>query len=162
MLVETVLGNISDKEFKGLDVKYVSFDWYECAKRLHRKTASDGADIAVRLDSHAAHRGLYQGDVLAREGDAVYVADILPCDCITVTVHDRKHLAKLCYEIGNRHAPLFYGDNESDFVIPYDRPMTDMLERLGFKFEIRQVKLDAANAISASTSSHSHTHTHEE
>ncbi len=160
MIVETVLGNVNDAQFKWIEVKHVSFDWFECAKRLHRKAASDGADIVIRLDHHTAHRGLYQGDVLAREGDALYAVDILPCDCITVEVHDSKRLAKLCYEIGNRHAPLFYGDSDNTFVIPFDRPMADMIERLGYKYEVKRLKLSGSNAISAAISSHSHSHPH--
>jgi urease accessory protein len=160
MVVETLLGNVNDVEFKGLELRHVSFDWFECAKRLHRKAASDGTDIIIRLDHHAAHRGLYQGDVLAREGNVVYAVDILPCECIAVTVHDSKRLAKLCYEIGNRHAPLFYGDSDNAFVTPFDKPMADMIERLGYKYEVKQVKLSGSDAISASMSSYSHSHSH--
>ena len=104
-------------------------------------------------------RGLNQDDVLAVEGDTVYAVNIPPCEVIVVTVdeHHPHMVAKVCYEIGNRHAPLFWGAKEGTFITPYNEPMQVMLDKLhGVSTEVKESKLDFDRRISASV--HSHTH----
>ena len=66
-------------------------------------------------------------------------------------------IAKLCYEIGNRHATLFWGDNESTFITPYTEPTLTMLKKLhGVTTNIQTVSLDFSKAISSSINAHTH------
>ena len=65
--------------------------------------------------------------------------------------------AKVCYEIGNRHAPLFWGDQENTFITIYNEPMMVMLEKLhGVRAEKKTLKLDFDRRISASIHNHHH------
>ena len=54
-----------------------------------------------------------------------------PCEVIRVslTPGHEKQAAKVCYEIGNRHAPLFWGENDT-FITIYNEPMLLMLQKL--------------------------------
>ncbi len=68
-----------------------------------------------------------------------------PCEVIEVSLEPghEKYVAKVCYEIGNRHAPLFWGDQENTFITIYNEPMMVMLEKIhGVKAEKKTVKLD--------------------
>ena len=159
MMCEKILGKLTDEEFSGKKVDYVDIHWDEAFKKLHRKTSQGGTELGIRLDDSVLTRGLNQDDVLAVEGDTVYAVNIPPCEVIVVTV-DKHHphmVAKVCYEIGNRHAPLFWGAEEGTFITPYNEPMKVMLDKLhGVSTEVKESKLDFDRRISASV--HSHTH----
>lgn len=159
MICEKILGKVKDEEFSGKKVDYVDIHWDEAFKKLHRKTSAGGVEIGIRLDDSVLTRGLNQDDVLAVEGNTVFAVNIPPCKAIIVHI-DEHHLhmvAKVCYEIGNRHAPLLWGDEEGTFITPYNEPMRVMLDKLhGVRTEVKDVKLDFDRRISASV--HSHTH----
>lgn len=159
MICEKILGKLTDGEFSGKKVDYVDIHWDEAFKKLHRKTSQGGTELGIRLDDSVLTRGLNQDDVLAVEGDTVYAVNIPPCEVIVVTVdeHHPHMVAKVCYEIGNRHAPLFWGAKEGTFITPYNEPMRVMLDKLhGVSTELKESKLDFDRRISASV--HSHTH----
>ena len=66
-------------------------------------------------------------------------------------------VAKVCYEIGNRHAPLFYGKDALSFLTPYNEPMLQMFGKLhGVKAEKAVEKLDFDRRISSGAHSHHH------
>lgn len=65
--------------------------------------------------------------------------------------------AKVCYEIGNRHAVLLWGEEEQTFLTPYTQPVLEMLEKIhGVKAEVKEQALDFDKRISASINSHTH------
>lgn len=81
-----------------------------------------------------------------------------PCEVIRVslTPGHEKQAAKVCYEIGNRHAPLFWGENDT-FITIYNEPMLLMLQKLhGVMAEKELKKLDFDQRISASIHNHHH------
>ena len=50
MLVEKVLGNISDKQFKNKNIDYVDIEWHEAFKKLHKKISQTGIEVGIMLD----------------------------------------------------------------------------------------------------------------
>ncbi len=159
MICENVLGKIGDAEFSGKTIDYVDIFWDEAFKKLHRKTSQGGAELGIRLDDWVLTKGLNQDDVLGVEGDTVYAVNIPACEAIIVKVdaHHSHMVAKVCYEIGNRHAPLFWGEEEGSFITPYNEPMKVMLDKIhGVSTKVEEVKLNFDNRISAAV--HSHTH----
>ena len=159
MICEKILGKVTDEEFKGKKIDYVDIFWDEAFEKLHRKTSAAGVELGIRLDDSVLTKGLRQDDVLAVEGDTVYAVRIPPCEILIVRIDPRhpKMTAKVCYEIGNRHAPLFWGNEEGTFITPYNEPMRAMLEKLhGVSVEKAETALDFDRRISASV--HSHTH----
>lgn len=159
MICEKILGKIQDAEFAGKKVDYVDFPWDEAFKRLHRKKTRAGVDIGINLDDSVLVRGLNQDDVLAVEGDTVIAVNIEECEAIEITVaEDQLHMiAKVCYEIGNRHAPLFWGKDRRTFLTPYNEPMLILVRKIpGVEAMVVEDKFDFDNRISTSVSSHSH------
>lgn len=159
MICEKILGKVTDVEFTGKNVDYVDIFWDEAFKKLHRKKSEGGVEIGIRLDDSVLTRGLNQGDVLAVEGNTVFVVRIPPCEGLVVRIdsHHPEMTAKVCYEIGNRHAPLFWGNEPGTFITPYNQPMRVMLEKLhGVSVEAAEVQLDFERRISASVHSHAH------
>ena len=85
--------------------------------------------------------------------------NIEECEAIEITVaEDQLHMiAKVCYEIGNRHAPLFWGKDRRTFLTPYNEPMLILIRKIpGVEAMVVEDKFDFDNRISTSVSSHSH------
>ncbi|MGN1318535.1 MAG: urease accessory protein UreE [Lachnospirales bacterium] len=165
MLCEKVLGNLKDDKFKNLSYDYVDIEWYEAFKKLHKKTTYSGEEIGIRLDNDILKTGLKQDDVLYADSQKVVVVNIPVCEVIVAEVEDYSLIPKLCYEIGNRHATLFYGDNNLQFITPYNEPMLEMINKIHKHignncYRVNAVKkvmkLDFNKAISSSINNHTH------
>ncbi len=156
MLFEKVIGNINDDEFKDKNVDYIDVEWHEAFKKLHRKTSQNGLDVGLKLDNDILTKGLQQGDVVGINGDTIIAVNIPKDDALVVTVEDDHLIPKVCYEIGNRHATLFEGNNHHEFITIYSEPMKEMLEKIGAKVSKEKVNFDFSKSISSSINHHHH------
>ncbi|MDR3248634.1 MAG: hypothetical protein LBT39_07595 [Treponema sp.] len=156
MLCEKILGPLS--AFPGKIVDYVPIEWHEIHKRLHKKTSRGGVEIAIRLGDEALSRGLRQDDVLGIEGDRAYAVNIPAFEVLVIRVDDQhqRMADRVCWEIGNKHAPLFWGES-GELITPYDMPVATLLSRLhGVRVEKQKRKVDFEKSISASSGDHHH------
>lgn len=156
MLVEKVIGNINDEQFKNSNIDYVDIEWHEAFKKLHRKTSQSGIEVGIKLDNDILTRGLRQGDVLAVNEDNVIAVNIPKDKALVVKVDDAHLVPKVCYEIGNRHATLFEGSSHNEFITIYSEPMKEMLEKIGANVIIEDIQFDFNKSISSSINAHHH------
>lgn len=165
MLCEKVLGNIKEDKYKNKDIDYVDIEWHETFKKIHKKTSSKGREVGIRLGNEILVKGLNQGDVLWCEGNDAVAVNIPQCEVISVKAENSVLVPKICYEIGNRHAALFKGNDENEFITPYNEPMLEMLNKIhkhsegkcyGTIVEKRIEKLNFDNAISSTVNNHTH------
>lgn len=156
MLCENILGTLSDEKFKNLKVDYVDIEWHEAFKKLHKKKTQEGRDIGISLGNEILTKGLNQDDVLGVDGDTVIAVNIPPCEALVMTVDSDPMIAKLCYEIGNKHATLFRGEGDYQFITPLDLPIKALMEKLGVKVERKIVKFDFKKSISSTINAHTH------
>ena len=156
MLVEKVIGNINDEQFKNSNIDYVDIEWHEAFKKLHRKTSQSGIEVGVKLDNDILTRGLRQGDVLAINEDNVIAVNIPKDKALVVKVDDTHLVPKVCYEIGNRHATLFEGSSHNEFITIYSDPMKEMLEKIGANVTVEEIQFDFNKSISSSINAHHH------
>ena len=159
MLCENIRGTIKDVQAEKRSVDYVDFYWDEAFKKIHKKVSQKGTEVGIRLDDSILTRGIRNGDILWEGEDQVLVARILPCEVIEIRI-DKNHskmTAKVCYEIGNRHAALFWGEDGESFLTPYTQPMLELLKKLhGVETWVKELQLDFDARISASVNSHTH------
>ena len=137
MICEKIIGKLDSQKVSGKKVEYVDIDWDDAFKKIHKKTTDAGTELA----------------------DRVIAVRIPPCEVIRVRVApDHGFMtAKVCYEIGNRHAPLFYGKDAYSFITPYNEPMLQMLSKLhGVTAERAREKLDFDRRISSGAPGHHH------
>ena len=156
---EEILGNVKDKEFSGCFRDEVEIEWHEAYKRINQKTTKGDREIGIRLGTEILTRGLRDGDVLYREGDTVITVCVPPCEVIVIDVReDHARMAcKVCYEIGNKHAALMWGDTKLQFITPYNEPTLVLLSKLhGVTVWSDVRKLDFDRSISSKVSSHTH------
>ena len=158
MLCEKILGKLEEMDVKGRRVEYVEIEWHEAFKKIHRKTSDQGTDVGIRMDDSVLTRGLFQGDVIYADEELVVAVSTPPCEVIEISLtpgHDMM-AAKVCYEIGNRHAPLFWGENGT-YITIYDEPMMAMVTKIhGVRAEKKLMKLDFDKRISAAIHNHHH------
>mgnify|MGYP002783154772 CR=1 FL=1 len=159
ILCETVLGCLKDEYLETQEIDYVDIEWHEAFKRIHQKISQNGRKIGIRLGTEILTKGLREGDILWQEGQKVLVVRIPPCEVIAITIdkHHPETAYKVCYEIGNKHAALIRGEEEIQFITPYNEPTLQLLQKLhGVHAEKRVMKLDFDKAISSTVSSHTH------
>lgn len=156
MLVEKVIGKISDEEFTGKNIDYVDIEWHESFKKLHKKISKNGLEVGIKLDNDILTKGLRQGDVLGVNEDTIIVVNIPSAKALVINVDDNNLISKVCYEIGNRHATLFRGETYNQFITIFDDPMKIMLEKIGVSVEEKEVKFDFEKSISSSINNHHH------
>ena len=158
MLCEQVLGKLEDLDVSGKTVEYVDIEWHEVFKRIHKKITDRGREVGIRMDDSILSRGLFQGDVIYQDETVIVAVNTPPGEIIEIALapgHE-KMAAKVCYEIGNRHAPLFWGEKDT-FITIYNEPMLVMLSKIhGVTAEKKIAKLDFDRRISASLHNHHH------
>ena len=159
MICEKIYGKLDALSQGGRAVEYVSIDWDDAFKKIHKKTTDKGREVGIRMDDTVLTRGLSEGDVIYMDDSLVIAVHTPPCEMLQITVRpDHAFMtAKVCYEIGNRHAPLFYGEDAQSFRTIYNEPMLAMLSKLhGVKVEKITAQPDFSRRISAGGHSHHH------
>lgn len=159
MLCEKILGRADQTDLSGRQLDYVNIEWFEAFKKIHKKVTDKGEEVGIRLDDRVLTRGLYEGDLLYLDKERALVVHTPKCMVICAKVDEgHPHMAaKVCYEIGNRHAPLFYGEKENTFITPCNDPVYQMLERLHGVTVTKEIRrLDFDRRISAAVHNHHH------
>ncbi|MCL1993339.1 MAG: urease accessory protein UreE [Spirochaetes bacterium] len=162
MIVEKVLGKLGDAAFAGRAADVLDIEWYNANKRIDRKMTRGGKEVGIRMDHRTSHTGFTQDDVLHDDGTEVITVNIIPCECIYVRIDTAAgtfaagNLAAFCYEVGNRHAPFYYGESENDFLMPYEEPLKEVIAELGLSPEKTEARLLPEKKVSARGHGHSH------
>lgn len=160
MLCEQILGKLEEMDTSGKTVEYVDIEWHEAFKRIHRKITDHGTDVGIRMDDSVLTRGLLQNDVIFADESRIIAVNTPPCEVIEISLEKghEKAAAKVCYEIGNRHAPLFWGEEGTHtFVTIYNEPVMAMLQKIHGVIPVKKTaKLNFDHRISASVHNHHH------
>ncbi len=150
MIIKEVLGNRQNipPHHRITDILYL--EWFETTKRILRKETAAGREIAVKLTQEG--KRLQDGDILWRDDQIEIVVEIIPTEAIVVTPATLLQMGTICYEIGNKHLPLFIQDDE--VLVPYEAPLFRLLEAGGYqpRREIRQLK----NLLKVNVEPHAH------
>ena len=139
----------------------VGLEWYEADRRILRKTTVGGRDIAFRLLKEGQR--LEHGSLVYADAKLAIRTAILPSDTIVLAPKTLPDMARACYEIGNKHTPLFLDGNE--LLLPYDKPLFEWLCAAGFapQRDHRRLseQLRANSAQGAGGHGHHHDHHHD-
>jgi urease accessory protein len=96
-------------------------------------------------------QSLTDGDVLYADEALVIVVDIQVCEVIIINPKSMSEMAAICYEIGNKHIPLFYCNDE--LLVPYEAPLFRLLTAAGYMPKRESRKL--LNQLKTTVSPHS-------
>ena len=146
MVFEKIIGYLDDSQ-AGKSLVTLPFEWYEQNNKILKKTASSGEEIGLRLTQS---QPLLDGAILFEDDNKVIALSLVPCEVTRVSVASIEEMGKACYELGNRHIPLSFGDGY--VCVPYDRPTFEYLGKKGFRCELTVEKF----APEVTVKGHSH------
>ncbi|MFD1770930.1 urease accessory protein UreE [Sphingobacterium suaedae] len=139
LIARAILGNVN-RDIHPTEIDYLFVEWYDTSKKVIRAVTQAGREIGFRnlTSSH-----LSNGDILYSDDDQDFcvVVQILPCPCIVFRPDDPQKMANICFEIGNRHIPIFI-NKQHEVIIAYERALLKLLARGGMepKVEIRVIE----------------------
>lgn len=150
MIVNETIGTISEYPVNGRTIDYLDLEWFESTKRIQRKKTRLGEDIAIKFLREGQR--LREGDVLFENAEKLIVVNILETEAIVMKPSSMLEMGTVCYEIGNKHIPLFIQDDH--VLLPFEMPMYRWLEASGFAPERQFVKL--LNLLKSNVEPHGH------
>ncbi len=137
MIVEQIIGNTATHDIRFLEVDLLELEWFETTKRIQRKRTNSGMEIAIKFIREGQR--LHQNDILYQDDEKVVVVNIKPCEAIVMTPQSLLEMGTICYEIGNKHLPLFIQNDQ--IMMPFEMPMFRWLEASGYLPEKQEVQL---------------------
>lgn len=150
MLIQQKKGNIESLDIGNRRIDYLLLEWHDCHKRIWRKKTNEGKEILFK--SLNEDPNLIEGDILFEDAESLVVINIQPVDALVITPKSSFELASLCYEIGNKHLPLFY-KNDS-LLVPFEMPLFRQLTAQGYNVTKEERKL--LQQLKTTVESHSH------
>jgi len=150
MLIQEKLGSLKSFDLNGRAIDWLPLEWYETGKRILHKQTRSGKSLTLKFLKEAPN--LLQDDTLYADEKSLIAVEILPCDVIVIQPASMYEMAAVCYEIGNKHLPLFYENNS--LLIPYEAPIFRMLQAAGFV--VRKDVQKLLQPLKTSVASHTH------
>ncbi len=129
IIVEKIEGNVLNGSTANRGIDPLLLEWFETGKRLLRRHTQGGQEVALRFMREAPM--LRQGDIVWMDDKKAIVIDIIPAAAIVLKPVTMKDMAAVCYEIGNKHLPLFLAGDE--VLVPYEEPLFRWLEAKGYQ-----------------------------
>lgn len=137
MIIQQIIGNTQTQSIEGLEIDLLEIEWFEATKRIQRRRTNAGMEIAIKFIQEGQR--LHQDDILYQDVKKVVVVHIKPCEAIVMTPASLLEMGTICYEIGNKHLPLFIQNDQ--IMMPFEMPMFRWLEASGYSPEKQEIQL---------------------
>jgi urease accessory protein len=129
IIIEKIEGNVVTCSTANRVTDPLQLEWFETGKRLLRRYTMGGQEVALRFMREAPM--LRQGDIVWMDDKKAIVVSIVPAASIVLKPATMNEMAAICYEIGNKHLPLFLEGDE--VLVPFEEPLFRWLEAKGYK-----------------------------
>ncbi|MDO6392099.1 urease accessory protein UreE [Pontibacter sp. BT731] len=136
---------VNDQELGGRTIDFFEIEWYEASKSRMKKKTQAGIEVLVDKVNRSAFE---DGDLLYLSESRAILLKIKPCDCVVLRPRSLQEVGTICFEIGNKHVPIFITD-ENEVCVAYDAPLYQLLQSGGFKMEIEERVLHPSQMIKA-------------
>lgn len=150
MLIKNKIGNLDSFAIYNRQIDWLYLQWYETNKRILRRKTQAGTEISLKFMNE--NPGLTQGDILFEDEQVIIAVDVQSCECLVIYPKDMKEMASVCYEIGNKHLPLFFDSNT--LLVPFEQPLFRLLTAQGY--EVKQEKRKLLHPLKTTVSPHGH------
>ncbi len=137
MLIKEKTGNLNAVNINNRTVDWLNLEWYETQKRIMHKRSTAGTEVVMKFLNE--NPNLTQGDILFQDDNTLIAINIQPCEALIIRPKTMYEMACICYEIGNKHLPLFYLVNE--VLVAFDASLFRLLASSGYKVEKGERKL---------------------
>jgi len=156
MLIQKKIGNIESVDVANRAIDWLPLEWFEAKKRIMHKRSQAGVEVAIRF--LGGGQNLTQGDILFADTQTIIAVDILPCEVAIIRPKNMFEMASVCYEIGNKHLPLFYENDE--VLVAFEAPLFRLLAASGY--EVEQGYRRLINPLKTTVAAHGHNSTSDE
>lgn len=137
MLIQDKIGNLANYEPADRTIDWLPLEWFETSKRILSKRTRAGKEVTLKfLNRNPGHS---EGDILIAGTFHIIAIEIIPCNCIVMLPGSMQEMAALCYEIGNKHLPLFF--EQGQLLVPFDNPLYKLLRGQGYNVKQENRKL---------------------
>lgn len=150
MIINETAGSIKQFDTANRTIDFLEIEWYEATKRIQRKKTKSGQEIAIKFLKEGQR--LKQDDVLYADDHKLIVVDIIACDAIVVKPNSLLQMGSVCYEIGNKHLPMFIQNDE--VLLPFEEPIFKWLSASGYNTEKIFTRL--TNIVNSTVQPHGH------
>ncbi|KES10144.1 Urease accessory protein UreE [Snodgrassella alvi SCGC AB-598-O02] len=161
LIIQSIIGTLQtlkqQQQITTQMLDTVSLQWFEADRRIIRTTTTGGREIAFRLLKEGQR--LHHDDVVYLDKQLVIAVQIEPSEVMVLAPQTLPEMARACYEIGNKHTPLFLDGNE--LLLPFDKPLFEWLQAAGFAPTRQQRRLSEqlrANSAPGIGAGHIHSH----
>ncbi len=151
MTIKQKIGNLKAFDVAGRSIDMVLIEWYEANKRIMHKKTKSGREVVMKFLNEAPE--LTDGDIIWQDQTSLIVVEIQTCEAIIIHPSTMYQMASVCYEIGNKHLPLFYVDEE--ILVPFEAPLFKLLSAAGYETKRELRKL--INPLKTTVSPHGNT-----
>ncbi|MEO6454536.1 MAG: urease accessory protein UreE [Ginsengibacter sp.] len=149
LLIQQKTGNLLSL-FTNKNIDWLNLEWHETNKRILHKKTRTGIEVTLKFLKENPH--LTQGDILYEDTETIIAVDIQSCDAIVIKPKNNFEIAAICYEIGNKHLPLFFHDDE--LLIAFENPLFNLLTSL--EYDVKKETRKLLNPLKTSVASHAH------
>jgi urease accessory protein len=150
MIINEIEGSLREFDITNRVVDYLEIEWFESTKRIQRKKSKNGQEVAIKFLKEGQR--LKHEDVIYADDQKIIVVDIIPCDAIVVKPKSLLEMGSVCYEIGNKHLPMFIQNDE--VLIPFEEPIFKWLSASGYDTE--KVFTRLTNIVNSTVQPHGH------
>jgi urease accessory protein len=131
------IGHIDSFPLMERTIDYLLLEWFETNKRILHKKTNSGREISMKFLQDNPQFTV--GDIVFADNLSVVVVDIKEVEVIVVKPVSMQEMAAICYEIGNKHLPLFY--QEKEILVAFEKPLFNFLQAAGYIVEKGMRKL---------------------
>ena len=150
IIIQQKIGTLQTFPVNNRSIDFLYLEWHETRKRILRKKTELGLELSMKFLN--SNTGITEADILWENEKSIVVVSIIPCDCMVIKPSSLQEMAAICYEIGNKHLPLFF--EKEELLIPYEAPLLRLLQASGYPVKLEKRKL--LNAFKTSVQSHAH------
>ena len=126
------------------EIDFLEIEWYEVNRTyLNRRTASG---LPVKI--HLVEKVTFQDEQIIYHDKKIAIKiRIKPCLCILLTSTSMNSIGKFCYDVGNRHLPIFQVA-EDRIAVSYDGRLFQALKEK-YDVVLEEMKLLPSTALKA-------------
>ncbi|RFM35979.1 urease accessory protein UreE [Chitinophaga silvisoli] len=150
ILINSIQGNVQSFDPGARVVDLLQLEWFETNKKIMRRNTLGGREIGWKVVK--GFPVLQEGDILWMDDHTVIAVSILPAAAIVLKPISMLDMATICYEIGNKHLPLFIVNEE--VLVPYEDPLFRWLEAKGYQ-PLREQRV-LTNMLRSNVQPHEH------
>lgn len=155
MLIEKIVGNVSEENIEGLLEEKILLDHYDIAKPHQKIKSERGNEYAISLPQG---ENLSEGSILYRNQEKVVFVVLKQEDILEIKPEGNMQWGMAAFNIGNMHKAAFI--NEESIKIPYDGLIEKMMKEINISTARTIGKLDGKKANYTHGHHHSHEHNH--